>query len=402
MGLLARAPHGEAVRMDAPRLTGPDDADVRLVLRPHGPDDVEAVVELCRDPTMAERTRVPQPYTRDHAEQFVRDTAARWADGTELIFAIDAEDAGATGHDRSGGPLRYAGNLALRPGDGGAVEVGYALSPWARGRGIMADALRTALRWAFDDLGVHVAHWQAHVGNWPSRRVAWACGFRVEGTVRGLLEARGVRYDGWIGSLLRGEELAPAHPWLEAPVIRGRAVVLRPWREDDAPRVAEACGDPVSRRWLPNLPAPYTLADAQWYVRTREEEHAQGSAVYWCVADPDDDRCLASLGLMGLSGPNPRNEIGYWAHPDARGRGVMTEATRLGLRHAVLPRLDGGLGLDRVTLRAATTNVASNLVAQRAGFTRTGVARHVDRRDDGTFDDLALYDALADEVLATD
>lgn len=388
--------------MEAPRLTGPDDADVRLVLRPHTPDDVAAVVDLCRDPAMVDHTRVPQPYTREHAEQFLRDRAARWADGTELTFAIDAEDAGAAGYDRSGGPLRYAGNLALRPDAAGAVEVGYALAPWARGRGVMADAVRTALRWAFDQLGTQVVHWRAHVGNWPSRRVAWACGFRVEGTVRGLLEARGVRYDGWIGSVVRGEELVPAHPWLEAPVIRAGAVVLRPWREGDADRVVQACSDPVSRRWLPNLPTPYTLADAQWYIRSREEEHAQGAGVYWCVADPDDDRCLASLGLMGLANPSPRNEIGYWAHPDARGRGVMTEAARLAVRHAVLPRADGGLGLDRVTLRAASANVASNLVARRAGFTRVGVARHVDRREDGSFDDLELYDALAEEVLAQD
>jgi RimJ/RimL family protein N-acetyltransferase len=77
----------------------------------------------------------------------------------------------------------------------------------------------------------------------------------------------------------------------------------------------------------------------------------------------------------------------------------MTEATRLALRHAVLPEDVGGLGLERVTLRAAVGNVASNLVAQRAGFTEVGRARHVDRREDGTFDDLVLYDALPEEVL---
>ncbi|HET8614900.1 MAG TPA: GNAT family N-acetyltransferase [Actinomycetales bacterium] len=385
--------------MDAPTLTGPEDADVHLVLRPHGPADVDAVVELCRDTQMVDRTRVPVPYTREHGEQFVRDRAARWADGSELTFAIDAH---AVDRPEQPGSMTYAGNIALRPLPGAGVEVGFALSPWARGRGIMADALRTALRWSFDELDTQVVHWQAHVGNWPSRRVAWACGFRVEGLVRGLLEARGVRYDGWIGSLVRGEPMSPAHPWLEAPVIMGDRAVLRPWREEDAPRVVEACNDPVSQRWLPNLPRPYTLADAQWYIRSREEEHAQGSAMYWCVADPDDDRCLGSLGLMGLDGSTHRNEIGYWAHPDARGRGVMTQACRLALRHAVLPASDGGLGLERVTLRAATANVASNLVAQRAGFTRTGVARHVDRHEDGTFDDLELYDALADEVLAAE
>jgi RimJ/RimL family protein N-acetyltransferase len=347
---------------------------------------------------MAARTRVPVPYTRTDAERFVRDRADRWAGGTELTFAIDAtclDD-----HPAGTGTMRYAGNVALRPTAGGAVEVGFALSPWARGRGIMSDALRTALRWAFDELDCQVVHWQAQADNWASRRVAWACGFRVEGTVRGLLEARGERHDGWIGSLVRGEQLAPIHPWLEAPRITGQQVVLRPWAEVDAVRVVEACNDPTSQRWLPNLPSPYTVADAQWYIRSREEEHASGTAVYWCVADPVDDRCLASVGLMGLAGPSPRNEIGYWAHPDARGRGVVTEAVRLALRHAVVPVLDGGLGLHRITLRAATGNVASNRVAQRAGFTAVGLARHVDAHDDGTFDDLQLYDALPDEVVA--
>jgi RimJ/RimL family protein N-acetyltransferase len=380
--------------MDAPTLMGPDDGDVHLRLRPHTDADVDALVALCQDPEMADHTRVPVPYARADAEQFVRDSAAGWADGEHLTFAVDAECA----DDGDAGALRYAGNVALRRRAGGSLEVGFALSPWARGRGVMSDALRTVLQWAFDSLDVQVVHWQAHVGNWASRRVAWACGFRVEGMVRGLLEARGARYDGWIGSLVRGEPMEPAHPWLVAPVVVGQRVVLRPWRDDDAPRVVEACSDPTSRRWLPNLPSPYTLADAQWYVRTREEEHAQGAAVYWCAADPDDDRCLASIALMGLAGPSPRNEMGYWAHPDARGRGVMTEAARLALRHAVVPVGDGGLGLHRVTLRAATGNVASNLVAQRAGFTRVGLARHVDARPDGSFDDLVLYDALPDEV----
>lgn len=378
--------------MDAPTLTGPEDADVRVVLRPHTPSDVDAVVELCQDPEMTRFTRVPAPYTRTHAETFVRERVDRWEDGTDLTFAIDAECA------EQGGRLRYAGNVSLRP-SGGAVEVGFALAPWARERSIMSTALRTAVSWSCDSLGTQVVHWTAHVGNWASRRVAWACGFRVEGLVRGLLEARGQRYDGWIGSLVRGEPMTPPHPWLEPPVITGERVVLRPWREDDAPRVVEACSDPVSTRWLPNLPSPYRLADAQWYIRSRDEEHASGSAVYWCVADPHDDRCLASIGLMGLRPPNPRNEMGYWAHPEARGRGVMTEAARLALRHAVIDVQDGGLGLDRVTLRAATRNVASNRVAQRAGFTHVGVARHVDRHEDGTFDDLELYDALPAEVL---
>jgi RimJ/RimL family protein N-acetyltransferase len=76
----------------------------------------------------------------------------------------------------------------------------------------------------------------------------------------------------------------------------------------------------------------------------------------------------------------------------------MTKATRLVLRHAVLDVVEGGLGLPRVTLRAAAGNAASNAVAVGAGLTRTGVARCAERLRDGTLTDMVLYDALAHEV----
>jgi len=66
-------------------------------------------------------------------------------------------------------------------------------------------------------------------------------------------------------------------------------------------------------------------------------------------------------------------ELGYWVHPGARGRGVATEAARLIVRHTLIPVDDGGLGLRRLTLRAAAQNVASQRVAERAGLRPAGV-----------------------------
>lgn len=83
----------------------------------------------------------------------------------------------------------------------------FGLGPWARGNGLMTRALRLALAWAFAELDLKVVHWRATVGNWPARAVAARCGFKVEGTVRGLIAQRGKRYDGWIGSLRRGDFL---------------------------------------------------------------------------------------------------------------------------------------------------------------------------------------------------
>ncbi len=303
------------------------------------------------------------------------------------------------------GTARNAGQVELRPRGGGAADVRYTLAPWARGCGVASRAVRLLLEWAFTDEadgggGLDVVLWEAEVGNWAARRVAWACGVRVEGAVRGLCEREGARHDGWIGSIVRGDELAPATTWREAVPIHGERVVLRPWGEHDAARVAEACGDPLTQHWLPNLPAPYTLCDAQWYLRSREEQHARGAGVYWCVADPGDDQCLGSLGLMELLGPLPEPEIGYWLHPDARGRGVMSEAVRLAVRHALRPRDDGGLGLDRVVLRAAAGNQASRRVALAAGLHEYGVAHGLEKLADGTVHDMVLHEVLSEELVA--
>jgi RimJ/RimL family protein N-acetyltransferase len=376
--------------LDVPTITDGAEPDP-VTLRPHRPEDVEPDYEMCTDPDMQRWTTVPVPYERRHAEEFVLVRTPRgWADGTEWGFAVEARD--------GDGGDRFAGNIALRPDGAGGAEIAYSLAPWARGRGVMSRAVRLLLEWGFAERGLQVVHWRANVGNWPSRRVAWATGFRVEGTVRGLLSARGQLHDGWVGSVVPGEPLEPSSPWLEVPELRGRRVLLRRWREEDVPLVAEACADPVTQAWLPGLPSPYTLADAQWYVGSREEEHARGAGVYWCVAAAEDDRCVGSIGLMGLGAVGSSPEIGYWAHPDARGRGLITEATALVLRHAVVDVEEGGLGLPRVTLQAAAANAASNAVAARVGLTRIGVARSAGRLRDGTLADMVLYDALASEV----
>jgi RimJ/RimL family protein N-acetyltransferase len=368
-------------------------SDGVVTLRAHRAADIDAVWAQCQDPQIQRWTGVPSPYERAHAEHFVTVALpSGWQAplGTKG-FAIEALDAGRP---------RFAGTVELRPDRTRGAEVGFGLAPWARGRGVMARALRTALRWAFGVAGADVVLWRAPVGNWASRRVAWACGFQVEGTVRGLLESRGVRSDGWVGSLRRGEEMQPRGPWLDVPEIRGGRVDLRPWRDEDTPRMVESCSDPLSRRWLPHLPRPYGPADAEAFLLRIRTGAAEGSALGWSLADPADGRSLGSLTLFGLDRVGHEAELGYLLHPDARGRGLMTAAVRMAVRHAVAPAADGGLGLPRLSLRAAARNVPSCRVAEAAGFRRLGVQRAVDPQPDGAADDLACYDLLAAEVTA--
>ncbi len=130
--------------------------------------------------------------------------------------------------------------------------------------------------------------------------------------------------------------------------LLGNGLVLRPFTESDADRIIEACSDPRTRHWLVSLPRPYAHSDALSYLEHTRELAARGIGLVWCIADADDDRCLGSIGLEGLSSYAPRAEIGYWAHPQARGRGTVTEAVRLVTGYA---RSAGLAALDRDPLR---------------------------------------------------
>ncbi len=363
-------------------------------LRAHRADDVAALVEMITDDRVGRwLAGPPRPFTTAHAEDWVSGRAAAWrrtdaAGQVEWAWMVDLGD-------------RPAGQVGLRPRADGTAEVGFMLGAHAWGQGVMSAALREAARWAFSGEGpcLRVLHWKAEVGNWPSRRVAWACGFRVEGRVRGLLPLHGEPVDGWVGSVRRDDDLRPGQPWLDPARIEVGDLVLRANAPADVERIMQACSHPTTQRWLPELPDPYTLADAAHYVASREEEHAQASGVYWTVADLDDDGLLGVIGLMGLGhGLSRSGEIGYWVHPDARRRSVATRALRAVARHGLLPLDEGGLALDRVVVRVARPNHASHGVASAAGFTEVGCDRLAERLRDGRREDLVRYDFLAEEL----
>jgi RimJ/RimL family protein N-acetyltransferase len=360
-------------------------ADGAVRLRAHTEEDVDAATEMCQDPEFARWTTVPVPYERRHAEEFLLETIpAGWRDGGKWSWAIEYDG-------------RFAGNIDMHDGRGDGGEIGFGLAPWARGKGVMTRAVRLLLSFAFDELGWDVMIWRAKTGNWASRRVAWETGFRQFVTVRGGMVARGERSDEWVATVRAGEDLEPQGRWLTVPVLENDVVRLRPLRDDDAERIVEGTGDERTQHWLSFMPSPYGLAEAHaWLARTREEV-ATGSAVPWAIADPVSDRLLGSVSVFRL-GHDGDAEVGYWAHPDARGKGVVTAAVRLATGHAFKAEEDGGVGLHRLYLKAAAGNTASQHVARSTGFQLCGTERDGDRRRDGSFEGILTFDLLATDV----
>jgi len=364
--------------------------DGAVTLRPHRSTDADGALEQARDPLSRRWTTVPLEYHRGDAQRFVSQVMpGGWLEDSEWGFAVEAAD--------DDGIPRYAGTVSLRHEGSGRAEVAFGAHPWARGRGVMERALRLLLPWGFAERGLRTVVWQAHRGNWASRRLAWRLGFRLEGELRRWLPQRGELRDAWVGTLLPDDDLHPATQWLDVPRIVGAEVVLRRSAPGDAPRVVEACTDPETRRWLGMLPDPYTLADAEAFLEGQEELHAAGKAVVWSVADAATGVLVGALNLFDVR-PGVDAELGYWVHPAARGRGVATQACRLALRHAFVPVEDGGLGLGRVWAVAAEGNGASRRVLEKSGLVHQGRERRAVRIGGGALADGAIYDAVAGEL----
>lgn len=369
---------------DVPTLT-----DGTVTLRAHTGSDVEGVLEQMVDPDTVRWTSVPVPGSLDAARNYVEQVLPEeWRTGRSWAFAVEAGD--------ERGRPRFCGTIELRDEGAGRAEIAYGAHPAARGRGVMERALRLLLDWGFGERRLRSVIWRSHAGNWGSRKLAWRLGFPVDGTLRGWLHQRGELRDAWVGTLLASDERAPRNPWLTPPRIEGRSVVLRPLRDEDVTRIVEACADERTQHWLPHLPQPYTRADAEHYLQTRLDLQARGEGLCWAVCRPDDDALLAVVSLFDLKAGH-EGEIGYWAHPGARGRGVTTDAVSLVVRHAFVPEDDGGQGLRRVMLFSAEENAASRVVAERNGFRASGRDRSSYRLGDGSVTDAIGYDLLLEE-----
>jgi RimJ/RimL family protein N-acetyltransferase len=355
------------------------DAAADITLRPAGEQDLPGIIEQSRDPETIRWTEVPDPpggYGLPEARAFLELMRTGWIDGSRLSWTVEAE---------RDGVRQFCGDVNLRTTEEGWAEVGFGLHPRARGLSLGSGAVRLVRDYGFDVLGLSAIRWRAMTGNWASRHVAAAAGFVLDGTIRRSLLHRGELVDGWVATLTSEDPRTPRRGLLPVEML-GTEIVLRPFRDTDADRIVEACSDARTRYWLVSLPQPYERGHALTYVEHTRELAARGSGLVWCIADARDGRCLGSIGLEGLGSYAPRAEIGYWAHPQARGRGLVTEAVRLVTSYVE----SAGLATS-VLIRCAAANVASRHVAEAARYREVGRLPRAEPVGDGQLSELILY-----------
>jgi RimJ/RimL family protein N-acetyltransferase len=189
-------------------------------------------------------------------------------------------------------------------------------------------------------------------------------------------------------STLRGAEPAALMARYDRAMdLRDEVIVLRVLDETDVPMITLACQDPSTTRFTLTIPSPYTEAHAREYVaQCRDADPAESCPR--AIADATTGALLGAIDVrLGEIG-----SVGYWVVPEARGRGVATRALVLTSRWA----LSQG-GVERLELTTHPENVASQRVAEKAGFTREGVLRSRHRFREGRRDSV-LFSLLPSDL----
>jgi RimJ/RimL family protein N-acetyltransferase len=164
--------------------------DVRL--EPLSEDHLAEMAALLADPEVLRFTRVPEPPPAGFPRRWLDRYEAAREDGTAEAFAALDPDG------------RFVG-LALAPEidrEAREVELGYIVSPAARGRGFATAMLRLLTRWAFEHAGARRIELIINVENPASERVAERCGYTREGVARSIHLKQDIRVDAAIWSRL--------------------------------------------------------------------------------------------------------------------------------------------------------------------------------------------------------
>ncbi len=166
----------------------------RLLLRPPSADEAADVLEMLRDPDVARWNPAPSVVDLDSAAAWCR-RSADWSDGDHATFSVRSATTGA-----------YLGVVSLHSVDPvqADAEIGYRVTPRARGRGVATEAVAAATAWAFTNLSlvrIELAH---AVANTASCTVALRAGYALEGTLRqSFVYGDGHRYDEHLHARLR-------------------------------------------------------------------------------------------------------------------------------------------------------------------------------------------------------
>ena len=181
-------------------------------------------------------------------------------------------------------------------------------------------------------------------------------------------------------------------------------LVLRPFEEGDVDDLTEMMNDELVTAWT-SAPFPYRHEDArEWIMRRAPAERTEGRGVVFAVTEALTGRLVGSVHLGNTDWRVLSTEVAYVVAPWARGEGYAAESVL-----AVARWLFEDQKFERLEVRTAADNAASQQVAQKIGCVSEGVLRNAwiarTRTEDGGWTDvrtdLIVWSLLPEDLEGT-
>lgn len=173
------------------------------------------------------------------------------------------------------------------------------------------------------------------------------------------------------------EQTSSGEPYIAVPTRSETPIFLTKYYATDPPDVEATLKLPEVNLFLISAPTPYTLADAEWWVNSQLTTTSNYPLQILRAGAPDEAGTLigsislmppdsAVLGILREKKLLPDSlrqedecELGYYLHPDYRGRGIVKAGVK-----AILAYGKAEHGVTRVIVRIAEDNEASRRVVE--------------------------------------
>ena len=145
------------------------------------------------------------------------------------------------------------------------------------------------------------------------------------------------------------------------------------------------------RAWLPFVDGLKSVGDEQSFLSSSLQVPYEERDIVYMI-----EKGKSICGLIGFhfsDRANHRTEIGYWLLPEYRGKGLVTRAVHHLCLLAFFEK-----GFNRIQIRCAVGNTASNAIPLRLGFTHEGTERDGELLITGKYTDINVYSILKEDI----